>query len=186
MPCLRSLAGRVALDFRSLDAGTESSAGPSRRRRRPRANTRRSFRLSGAVSDTASRPLGGARVEVMAGPRAGMAAITDDTRSILDAWNLHRHSDGSERRRKGTYQKRLTVPPALPPDRPLPAGNAGEITWSDSRSPCSRTVRRQTSPDVYTLTLTADSACTNLPDEARTAPPPRRRSVPGSPVDDLP
>ena len=36
------------------------------------------FRLSGNVSDTASRPLAGSKVEVMDGPRAGTAATTDE------------------------------------------------------------------------------------------------------------
>src|SRR5262245_43990636 len=37
------------------------------------------FRLSGAVSDTANRPLAGSKVEVMEGPRAGTFATTDES-----------------------------------------------------------------------------------------------------------
>ena len=121
------------------------------------------FSLSGSVRDTASRPLGGARVEVMAGSSAGMVTITDDKGrfwmpgTFTGTVTITASKDG--------YLPETTiVPPALSPDRPLPAGEVPGWDTSFSLQPHGPSANIA---GEYTLTLTADSACTNLPDEAR-------------------
>jgi Carboxypeptidase regulatory-like domain len=120
------------------------------------------FRLSGAVSDAAWRPLKGSRVEVIDGPRAGSVATTDEAGRFS---------------MPGTFTGNVTVTaskdgyvpetrPVLAQGYPSPAGNAGgswEIAFSLGPLGPSASIA-----GVYTLTLTADRACTNLPDTART------------------
>ena len=113
--------------------------------------------ISGTVSDSALRPLAGARVELLDGPQAGMAATSDaeggfSIRGTVDDTTRFRASkDGyvagteiilpfcdscSPKRWVHLYLKVLDAPVAL----------AGD----------------------YTLTFVADSTCANLPAEIRT------------------
>ena len=120
------------------------------------------FRLSGAVSDAAWRPLKGSRVEVIDGPRAGTVATTGEAGRFS---------------MPGTFTGNVTVTaskdgytpetrPVLAQGYPSPPGNAGgswEIAFSLGPLGPPANIA-----GVYTLTLTADRACTNLSDNART------------------
>ena len=105
------------------------------------------FSLSGSAMDTASRPLGGATVEVIAGSSAGMVTITDDKRPILDAGTFT-GTVTLRASKDGYVPETTTVPPNLPPNRPLPPLlPGGSETAGTCRSLLRRTVSRQTSRD---------------------------------------
>lgn len=109
---------------------------------------------SGAVSDTGFRPLPGARVEVVDGPDAGMSAIAD----AAGRFTLTGRFDDStlfRATREGHIKVTKTLAPCCPTSRALyfflgvPAPSA-------------------TFAGDYALTVAADSACTDLPNEMRT------------------
>jgi hypothetical protein len=119
------------------------------------------FRLSGAVSDTANRPLLGSKVEVMDGSRAGTVATTDEAGhfsmpgTFTGNITLTASKDGYVRETR----------PVVSSGLPLPQGNAGggwELAFYLEPIGPSANVA-----GVYTATFTADSMCTNLPVEAR-------------------
>ena len=122
------------------------------------------FSLSGSVQDTASRPLAGARVEVIAGDRSGTFETTDSsgrfrmpgtfTGTVTLAGSKDGYHQESQILPHPQMLRRLPSLPdnlnlwtnlSLQPDGP-PANIAGE----------------------YTLTITADRSCSTLPDEVRT------------------
>ena len=122
------------------------------------------FSLSGSVQDTASRPLAGARVEVIAGDRSGTFETTDSNGrfkmpgTFTGTVTLAGSKDGYHQEWQTLpYPQTLRRLPSVPenlnlwtnlslqPDGP-PANIAGE----------------------YTLTITADRSCATLPDEVRT------------------
>jgi hypothetical protein len=155
--------GAVAL---LIALGCDDGGSPARPTPSLPAPTPQVFSLSGSVTDTAWRPLGGARVEVTAGSSAGTVSTTDDNGRF---------------RMPGTFTGTVTVtaskdsyvpetttfPPTFPPGRipPLPPGEVWNLSSSFSLQPHGPSANIA---GAYTLTLTADSACTNLPDEART------------------
>ena len=117
------------------------------------------YSISGAVSDTAFRSLGGSRVEIIDGPRAGTIVTTDDegrfklSGTFTGDTSLTASKDGY---RSQTY----TVSSGRFPTTgvyieawaafylELP-GPAADITGD------------------YTMTIAADAACSSLPDDAR-------------------
>lgn len=113
----------------------------------------REFSLWGLVHDTAFQPIAEARVEVVEGPRTGVVATTDISGRyalpgvFLDTIAVRASKDGYIAVTK-TYQTAYPGPQALSFSMELiaPSVNiAGE----------------------YTVMLTADSTCTELPDPAR-------------------
>jgi hypothetical protein len=117
------------------------------------------FTLAGSVSDTANRPLSGASVTVVNGPRAGTIAVTDgrgrfsmDGSFTQTAVTLVASKDG--------YKTETSSLPFF--GRPLEAGN-----WSFgfSLEPLAPSANLA---GEYTLTVTTDRACSSLPDAART------------------
>lgn len=120
------------------------------------------FSLSGSVQDTASRPLAGVRVEVIAGDRSGTFETTDSNGRF---------------RMPGTFTGTVTL-----------AGSKDGYHQESQTLPYPQTLRRLPSlenlnlwtnlslqPDgppanitgEYTLTITADRSCSTLPDEVR-------------------
>jgi hypothetical protein len=113
--------------------------------------------VAGKVTDTAWRPLAGARVEVVTGPQAGLS-------TIADARGEFRLSGDFDE----TTQFRASTEGHADLTRPLPARCA----------PCNphwwvyfaleSVIPTPNIAGVYTVTMIADSSCTNLPDELRT------------------
>lgn len=124
------------------------------------APTQPVFSLSGRVTDTAYRPLSGARVEVIDGLRAGTVATTDEAgrfsmpEPFTGAITVIASKDGHR-------PDSRTVPLGrLPPGE---SGGRWELAfYLEPLGPSANAA------GVYTLRLTADSACTNLPADART------------------
>jgi hypothetical protein len=129
-------------------------------------STAEEFLLSGSVADTASRSLAGSRVEVIGGSRAGTFTTTDANGRFLmpgtftDTVTIRATSAG--------YQpETTTVPPNFPPNRFLPPPPRGEVRRWDVYLSLQPDGPSANLAGAYTLTLTAASTCTNLPDEAR-------------------
>jgi hypothetical protein len=119
------------------------------------------FRLSGSVMDTAGRPLSESSVEVIAGTRAGTIATTDDRGRyrmpgmFTGVVSLRASRDG--------YAPQATTLPIHPLPTPTPPWEL-TLDYPFSLQPDGP------SADIagtFTLEVTADSACTSLPDEAR-------------------
>jgi hypothetical protein len=113
-----------------------------------------SLSLDGWVGDTASRPLEGARVEVLSGPHAGAVAITEGNGNF--AFGQTFSAVPSLRATKDGY-----VPAAS--NVFVPPGTSNIRGWFRLGSP-------NDASDLsgsYTLTFTADPACQSLPREAR-------------------
>jgi hypothetical protein len=119
------------------------------------------FQFLGAVVDFVGRPLSGARVEVIDGSRAGTVVTTDESGRFS---------------MPGTFTGNITLTvskegyaretrPLFPSGHTLPANPGGRFEFYfrlESLLPSPNVA------GVYTLTLTADKACTDLPAEART------------------
>lgn len=157
--------GAVVLLF-SLGCGDGKS--PVQPTPPPIAPTPQVFSLSGGVYDTARRPLGGSRVEVIDGQRASMVTTADET----GRFSMPGPFTGTvtvTASKDGYVPETTTVPTNPPPNRPLPPplppGEVRRVDFNFSLQPHGPSANIA---GVYTLTLTADSACTNLPDEART------------------
>jgi Carboxypeptidase regulatory-like domain len=121
------------------------------------------FRLSGSVRDTASRPLGEARVEIIAGPNAGTATTTDERgrfrmpESFTGVITVRASKDG--------YAPETSSIPSSRALERLPAGGASNWDMSFDLAPLGPSVDLA---GLHTLTLTADRACSNnLPEAAR-------------------
>ena len=121
------------------------------------------FRLSGSVRDTAATPLAAARVEVIAGPNAGTATTTDERGrfrmpdSFTGVITVRASKDG--------YASETTIIPSARVLERLPAGEAPNWNMTFDLAPLGGSVDLA---GVYTLTLTADRACSNnLPEAAR-------------------
>jgi hypothetical protein len=120
------------------------------------------FSLSGYVVDTAYRPLGGSNVQVVAGPRAGMATTTDEA----GRFSMPGTFTGTvtvTASRDGYLPETRAIPPPNVPLPPLSEGGRWEAQFYLAPIGPSADIA-----GVYTLTFTADSACTNLPAVART------------------
>jgi hypothetical protein len=120
------------------------------------------FRLSGAVSDTANRPLAGSKVEVVDGPRAGTFATTDESGrfsmpgTFTGNIALTASKDGYQQ------ETRPVLPRGIPPPSGTPRSEWSLAFRLEPFGPSANIA------GVYTLTLTADNACTDFPAEART------------------
>jgi hypothetical protein len=110
--------------------------------------------VAGAVSDTAFRPVPGARVEVVDGPEAGISTITD----AAGAFALAGRFDDTTLFR-ATKDDYLSVTKAFAPC--CPTSRALYFFLGIAAAP----VRLA---GDYTLTFAADAACAGLPEEART------------------
>jgi hypothetical protein len=112
--------------------------------------------IQGSASDTAFRPLPGARIEILDGPQAGTSTIADG----LGEFRFTATVDDTTRFR-ASKEGHVT---AIMTTRPCPACRPSRwVHFSlDLFEP-----PVNLSGD-YTLTLTADSACATLPEELRT------------------
>jgi hypothetical protein len=118
------------------------------------------YRLSGRVVDTAYRPLAGSTVEVVNGSRAGTVATTDEA-GRFSMPGLFTGTTTVRASKDGYVPETRTIP--FPSDRLPPTIEAVEMQlYLQPLAPNANIA------GVYTLTLTADSACTSLPAEART------------------
>ena len=134
---------------------TGPGAGPAAPAQPVPPNNRTS--ISGNVSDTAFRPLAGARIEVVDGPQAGLATVADASGSFTLVGDL----DGNTQLRasKDGHVAVTTTPAASCP----PCNPPRYISFS----------LELVAPSVniggnYSLTFTADPACTAIPSELRT------------------
>jgi hypothetical protein len=122
------------------------------------------FSLSGRVTDIFYHPLGGSRVEVITGPRAGTAATTDDA----GRFSMPGTFTGTITvlaSRDGYVSETREVP--LHPRSYPPPPSGGTASW-EIAVPLEPVGPVTNIAGAYGLTLTADSACTDLPPEART------------------
>jgi hypothetical protein len=124
-------------------------------------------RLSGSVTDTASRALAGATVQIVGGPTAGMATTTDDHGRFLMPGTFT--GTATVRASKDGYEPETTaLPPSIPPGRSVPLPPPGEVVRWDMGFSLQPDGPSANLAGVYTLTLSTDSSCTTLPEEART------------------
>jgi Carboxypeptidase regulatory-like domain len=120
------------------------------------------FFLSGRVVDPAYRPISGSRVEVMNGSRAGTVEITDDAGDFsfegmfTDVVTIAASKDGY------ASETRIFPPPNVPLSTLVEGGMWQAQFYLAPLGPSADIA------GVYTLSLTADRACTNLPADVRT------------------
>lgn len=106
--------------------------------------------ITGAVYDSAHRPLAGAAVEVLDGPQSGTSAIADAT----GQFSLSGAFDNATRFR-ASKEGHVAATSTL--------GRSGRIDFY-----LALPVPPVNMAGEYTLTVAADSACADLPNEART------------------
>ena len=120
------------------------------------------FLLSGSVSDSASRPLSGASVEVTTGPTAGTRTTTNQAgrfwlpETFSGVVTITAAKDG--------YLADTRTVPIRPLPLPTPPGGL-TLDLSFSLEPDGPSANIA---GVYGLTLSPDGACSDLPDDART------------------
>jgi hypothetical protein len=133
----------------------------------PQVATPLVFSLSGSVQDSASRPIAGSRVEIIAGDRSGIFETTDANGRFRMPGTFT--GTVTVRASKDGYKaESSTLPPTVPFPRVLvapPPPNNLNFSMSLSLEPESPPVNIA---GEYTLTITADRSCSALPDEART------------------
>lgn len=112
--------------------------------------------VSGTVVDAAWRPLAGARVEVLNGPQAGKVAVT----THLGEFSVSGAFDDTTRFR-ATMDGHREATAALPPS----CAACIPHWWIHFSLQAVAPPADLTGP--YTVTLTADSACASLPEQAR-------------------
>ena len=117
------------------------------------------FSLDGDVRDTASRPLRGASVRVVNGPRAGTTAMTDDAGRFSMPGTFTQSAITVVASKEGYSPETWNFPP---PGRRVEGGHWGFSFRLEPLAPSANLAGE------YTLTLTANEACTRLPEEART------------------
>jgi hypothetical protein len=114
--------------------------------------------IRGWVRDTAFRPLSRAQVELLTGPQAGVVATTDSTGEFSFTATV---DDGSRLRasKEGHMTADVTLGPVCSgcPGRP---GRSVSFFLQVPNAPAAIA-------GDYTLTFTADSACTTLPEQLR-------------------
>ena len=113
--------------------------------------------VAGTVRDAAGRTLNSARVEVTEGPQTGLATTT----GVNGAFTLRGLFDA-------TTRFRATADGHLPSTRPLPVAclPCNPDWWVHFELEADAPHADMTG--AYTVTFSANSSCTNLPDEART------------------
>jgi hypothetical protein len=117
--------------------------------------------ISGFVLDTGFRVVGGARVEVIDGPQAGMSSTVDAT----GTFSLTGTFDSTTRFR-ATKDGYVTATQTWSCSVDT-CGGQGASPWLGFYLASSLAAPVDIAGD-YTLTFIADSACTDLPDEVRT------------------
>jgi hypothetical protein len=133
----------------------------------PLASTPDLFSLSGSVTDTAQRSLSGSNVEVIAGQGAGTVTTTDEhgrfrmPETLTGIVTIRASKDGY-------IAQTATFPPNFPPGRFLPPLPPGEVRRWDTHLSLQPDGPAANLVGEYTLTVDADSTCTNLPGEVRT------------------
>jgi hypothetical protein len=145
----------------SLGCGDRGS--PSQPTAVPPVPPPEAFVLSGSVADTAFRSLAGSRVEVIAGSGVGTFTTTDE-RGRFSMPATFTDTVTIRASRDGYLPETHTVPPpyALPP-RPT-----GEVRHWDVYLTLQPGGLSANLAGAYSLTLSADSACTSWPEEVRT------------------
>jgi hypothetical protein len=114
-------------------------------------------RVAGTASDAAWRPLTGARIEVVAGPQAGLATTTNAEGEFLLTGAFDE-----------TSRFRATKEGHAAAEFPLPARcDACNPPWW-LHFHLEATAPRANLAGAYTLTVAANISCASLPDEART------------------
>lgn len=145
----------VALGLGGCDSSPKSPVAPSQDPQP--APQPIGIQLAGTVSDAAWRPLAGARVEVVAGPQAGLS-------TIVGADGVYRLTGSFDETSRFTASKEGHVSATWP--FPARCGNCNPNYWIhfnlESLAPHANIA------GDYTLTFIADSACADLPNEART------------------
>ena len=126
--------------------------------------TSREFAVSGGVSDSAYRPLGESRVEVVGGPRAGTVVTTDQAGrfsipgTFIDTVTL-------KASKEGYVSITRQLPPPFAAERlPPPSQDTGSWETYFQLEPAAPSANFT---GEYTLTVAADRAC-KVPDEAKT------------------
>jgi hypothetical protein len=117
------------------------------------------FAFAGNVDDTAARPLGGARVEVLTGPRAGTVATTDEAGRFRMP-GAFSGTISAVASKDGYLAETRTLPP---PRIVIPSGSTMGTTFE-----LAPLIPILDIAGTYTLTLTADRGCTGLSDDRRT------------------
>jgi hypothetical protein len=115
------------------------------------------IQLAGTVSDAAWRPLAGARVEVVDGPQAGLSTTAD----ARGEFRLTGAFDGTTHFR-ATKEGHVAATGPLPPVCANCRPNFWIHFYLETLAPYANIA------GDYTLTFIADSACADLPNEART------------------
>src|SRR5687768_14419244 len=149
-------SGAVMLLFSLACADANSPVEPTPSAPAPAQLT---FSLAGDVSDTASRPLKGASVAVVDGPRAGAATETDDAGRFSMPGTFTQSAITVIASKEGYSPATRSFPT---PGRPMQGGNWGFSFRLEPLAPSANL------SGEYTLTLTTDKACTRLPEAART------------------
>lgn len=119
------------------------------------------FSLGGDVRDTASRPLTDASVTVVDGPRAGTTTMTDNAGRFSMPGTFTQFAITVMASKEGYSREARTFPLSRVPVQ----GEFHNLGFSFRLEPLAPSANLA---GVYTLTLTADNACTALPEEART------------------
>jgi hypothetical protein len=152
---MRHLAAVVLL----FSLGCADGRSPVEPTSSPGATTPLTFSLAGDVRDTASRPLSGASVAVVDGPRAGTTATSDEAGRFLLPGTFTPSTITIVASKPGYAPETRTHPT---PGRPVEGGH---------RSFAFRLAPLAPSADLtgeYWLTLATGNACTTLPEDART------------------
>lgn len=137
--------------------GCSDSASPTQPTLSAPTSTALEFLLSGSVADSAFRALGGSSVAVISGSRAGTFTTTDANGRFLMPGTF-----------TGTVTIRATSAGHQPETRTVsPPLHPGEVRRLDVYLSLQPDGPSANLAGAYTLTLTADNACTSLPDEAR-------------------
>ena len=125
----------------------------------PPAAAQLTFSFAGDVRDTASRPLKGASVAVVDGPRAGATTTTDDAGRFSMPGTFTQSAITVIASKQGYSPATWSFPP---PGRPVQGGSWGFSFRLEPLAPSANLAGE------YTLTLITDNACTKLPEAART------------------
>lgn len=125
----------------------------------PPGPTQPPFSLQGDVRDTASRPLTGASVTVVNGARAGTTTLTNDAGRFSMPGTFNETAITVVASKEGHSPETSSLPVY---SRPVEGSIVGLSFRLEPLAPSANLAGE------YTLTLTANNACTQLPEEART------------------
>jgi hypothetical protein len=123
--------------------------------------TLQNYTIFGRVTDTAWRAIVEARVEITEGSRRGTVATTDDTGRFVMPGTFT-GSTTLTTAKDGFVSSASSIPPVLGGPQAQQGGGGWEVAISLEPATPSLNIAGQ-----YTLTLTADGTCTNLPRAAQ-------------------